>query len=92
MALQEVTQSFLRRLRVSQPQTQAVWTPQCRRHASDVAVREESDLEHTTFQGSAKVSPQKVEEYNPVKTARKRNRQLPSSRSGSATNTAPFKH
>lgn len=76
MALQEVTNSFLRRLRTTQAPAHRSWTTQCRRYASE-GFGGGDEMEETSFQSSAGPSQR---HYDPVALAKKRNKQLPPSR------------
>jgi hypothetical protein len=91
MALHEVTNAFIRRLRLTERPLSSAWTQQCRNYATPRGkVREMSDEEKTRFtqetqdleQASTEtVNPeQRLGEYDPVGNARKRKRQLPPSR------------
>lgn len=91
MALQEVTNAFIRRLRLSERPLNDAWKLQCRQFASaplrkreelaadvqkETAELEESDFV-TTPQGAAE---ERLSQYDPLGNARKRKRELPRSR------------
>lgn len=59
----------------------AAWTAQCRRYASTDAQKEVDELEYSPFQTTTSdTAAQKIEQFDPAGNARKRRRQLPSSR------------
>ncbi|SMY27123.1 unnamed protein product [Zymoseptoria tritici ST99CH_1A5] len=82
MALQEVTQSFIRRLRLSERPLNQVWTQQCRRYASAPARDDTQQLENSSFVATPEQDALTghVNEYSPAENARKRKKQLPPSR------------
>ncbi|KAK5166062.1 54S ribosomal protein L7, mitochondrial [Saxophila tyrrhenica] len=77
MALQEVTKAFLRRCQASRKPVNLAWTQQCRRYASTGSSQETQSMETTDFLQDETVSER---EFDPVAKARKREKQLPSSR------------
>ncbi|KAK3686301.1 54S ribosomal protein L7, mitochondrial [Vermiconidia calcicola] len=77
MALQEVTQSFLRRFRPSHASLNRAWTTQCRHYASAEPSQEMQDLEQSEFLENENVSDKP---FDPIAKASKRQRRLPSSR------------
>lgn len=87
MALQEVTTSFLRRLRLAEKPLHSVWTSQCQRYASSDATtttttgQEVSELEATEFHATPSDAAEKrLSEYSPLERSRRRRAQLPASR------------
>lgn len=90
MALQEVTTSFLRRLRLAEKPLHSVWTAQCQRYASSDATttttttttgQEVSELEATEFHATPSDAAEKrLSEYSPLERSRRRRAQLPASR------------
>ena len=82
MALQEVTRSFLRRVRTAQQPIQQVWGAQCRQYATAESVKKSKEvngleMERSDFQSASGPSGKA---FDPVGRARRRNRQLPPSR------------
>lgn len=86
MALSDVTNSFIRRLRLKEKPLSKAWTLQCQRYAStsvDPAVveKERQDLDHSEFQSTTpETAEERIGEYRPAENARKRKAQLPPSR------------
>lgn len=87
MALQEVTQAFLKRLRLSERPISRVSRRDCLRYASSPSDAttttqdpHELDLEQTTFLSQSLPPSDKAKAYDPAESARGRKRQLPSSR------------
>ncbi|KAF2208543.1 hypothetical protein CERZMDRAFT_48910 [Cercospora zeae-maydis SCOH1-5] len=84
MALQEVTASFLRRLRLTERPLNSAWAGQCRRYAStdsSDASPFAQELETTEFQSTpAEAADKRKAEYNPLQRSRRRRAQLPASR------------
>lgn len=88
MALQEVTNAVIRRLRLSEQPLNKVWTQQCRRYASSDASTKETEtaqLETSSFETiSTDAAESRVGQFDPAGNARKRQRQLPKSRYGAS--------
>ena len=84
MALQEVTNAFLRRMQTSRNPLNRVWTLQCRRYATGEAATEApteiEELEHSSFQDSTPLPQERASKFDPAARARKRSAQLPPSR------------
>lgn len=83
MALQEVTNAVIRRLRLTEQPMSKVWSQQCRRYASspsDALTKETAQLETSSF--AANLPDASQYEYDPAGNARKRQKQLPRSRYG----------
>lgn len=84
MALSEVTNALLRRMRTSTTPLNRVWTLQCRRYATGEATAEASpelaDLEPSSFHDFTEVSSERLANFDPAAQAKKRNKQLPPSR------------
>lgn len=86
MALQEVTNALIRRLRLSEQPLNKVWTQQCRRYASsDANSQETAQLETSSFETiSTDSGDSRAGQFDPAGNARKRQRQLPKSRYGAS--------
>ena len=84
MALQEVTNAFLKRMQTSRTPLNRVWTLQCRRYATGeaaAAVEEIEDLEHSSFDNATQPqTSERLSAFDPAAQARKRSKQLPPSR------------
>ena len=85
MALQEVTNAFLKRMQTSQAPFNRVWMLQCRRYATGEATAQAApeieDLETSSFQDDAQHgSSDRVAAFDPAGQAKKRSKQLPPSR------------
>ncbi|KAI5364855.1 Putative ribosomal protein L5 [Septoria linicola] len=83
MALQEVTASVLRRVRLSERRVNSAWTAQCQRYASSQGgvSQEVNELEATDFQSTpADAADKRLSEYSPLERSRRRRAQLPASR------------
>ena len=77
MALQEVTNAFLKRFQTSPQPLNRAWSLQCRHYASAKPAVDIGDLENSEFLEDIEPS-QKT--FDPAGKARRRNKQLPPSR------------
>jgi large subunit ribosomal protein L5 len=76
MALQEVTNAFIRRMRGPLASNNTAWTAQCRRFASTETTQ--ADIESSDFLTDQQVSQR---QFDPAVNARRRRARLPKSRS-----------
>lgn len=82
MALQEVTNAFIRRMQSSRTPLQSTWKLHClRTYATDSVQKELGELEETAHQATpSDAAGKRLSQYDPAKNAKQRKEQLPSSR------------